>query len=182
MRYLPARCEACGALSLAAEASCSYGDTSCPECKAAASVLPGCSYAADDLALFQELHAITEHVELSSAEAGELVLMLESLYGANDDQATLGIQLPLDGENSANRRIQLPLDGENSANCWIQLPRNSSSEPFGGSQLRREAVSDTTAGSRLPAPPAAGRRVDSTPRRCRKTRSKGSRLPQLTKS
>jgi len=88
MRYLPARCEACSGVTLVLEAICSFGETFCPECQAPASVLPGCSYSADDLPLFQELRGLLQRAELSATEAGEIVLILDSLSSTSDDRQT----------------------------------------------------------------------------------------------
>jgi len=86
MHYVPARCDACCIVSLVLEQSCRNGEAACPECRAPASVLPGCSYAEDDLGLFGELRGLLQQAELSPIEAGELVLILDSLSGSKDDE------------------------------------------------------------------------------------------------
>lgn len=89
MHYVPVRCDACSVVSLVLEQSCQSGEAACPECRAPASVLPGCAYADDDLALFVELRGLLQQAELSPVEAGELVLILDSLVVSKDDQRAL---------------------------------------------------------------------------------------------
>ena len=90
MRYVPARCDACGTLSLVLEQDCLSGEALCPECaRARASVLPGCAYADSDLSLFSELRGLLQQAELSAVEAGELVLIIDSLTGGRDDERAL---------------------------------------------------------------------------------------------
>lgn len=85
MRYLPARCHACGVVNLISEQACPQGETTCLDCGASANVVPGCAYAAEDLALFLELRRLVQQAELSTVEAGELALLLDSLTGCSDD-------------------------------------------------------------------------------------------------
>lgn len=89
MHYVPARCDACCIVSLVLERDCRNGEAACPECRAEASVLPGCAYAESDLALFCELRGLLQQAELSPVEAGELVLILDSLTGSRDDRRAL---------------------------------------------------------------------------------------------
>jgi hypothetical protein len=85
MRYLPARCDACCVVNLISEQACQHGETSCLDCGASASVIPGCAYSAEDLALFLQLRDVVEQAELSTVEAGELALIIDSLSGCSDD-------------------------------------------------------------------------------------------------
>jgi hypothetical protein len=86
MRYLPARCDACCVVNLISEQACQYGETTCRDCGASASVIPGCAYASDDVPLFLELRSLVQQAELSTVEAGELALLMDSLSGGSDDQ------------------------------------------------------------------------------------------------
>jgi len=85
MRYLPARCDACCVVNLVSEQSCQSGETSCLDCGASANVVPGCAYSGNDFPLFLELRRLVQQAELSRVEAGELVLIMDSLSGSADD-------------------------------------------------------------------------------------------------
>lgn len=72
MRFIPTHCEACARTGLAREDAILNGQATCAQCGARSLTLPGESYAAEDVALFEELRSVMERANISPGNAAAL--------------------------------------------------------------------------------------------------------------
>jgi len=72
MRFIPTHCEACSRTALARQDSIVNGSAPCPDCGARARTLPGESYAAEDVSLFEELRSVLAQAQISPTNAAAL--------------------------------------------------------------------------------------------------------------
>jgi hypothetical protein len=77
MQYLPTICHACRRVELLSTDACVEGQFKCTTCAGPAEVVPGCSYAEGDVALFEELSQIVASARISAAEAQRLAIDVE---------------------------------------------------------------------------------------------------------
>jgi hypothetical protein len=77
MHWLPTRCEACQRVDLLPARDGVEGKLPCPACGGIAHVVPGCSYAEGDVALFTELARVVSSGKVSLPEALRLTIDIE---------------------------------------------------------------------------------------------------------
>jgi hypothetical protein len=72
MRFIPTHCEACTRTALVRDDAFINGQAACAQCGHRTLPLPGESYAAEDIALFEELRSVLEQANISPAKADAL--------------------------------------------------------------------------------------------------------------
>lgn len=72
MRFIPTHCEACTRTALVRQDAILNGQAVCAQCGNRTLPLPGESYAAEDVALFEELRSMLEQTKISAPNAAAL--------------------------------------------------------------------------------------------------------------
>jgi len=72
MRFIPTQCEACSRTALVRQDAIVNGSASCGDCGGRARTVPGESYAAEDVSLFEELRSVLEQANISPSNAAAL--------------------------------------------------------------------------------------------------------------
>jgi len=72
MRFIPTHCEACTRTALVRQDAIIDGRAACAECGRWALTMPGESYAAEDIALFEELRSLLAQANISPGNASAL--------------------------------------------------------------------------------------------------------------
>jgi hypothetical protein len=70
MQFVPTCCDTCAHVGLFPKAECESGRFPCAWCTGEAHVLPGCGYAAHDIALFSELAELVAETGIKPYDAG----------------------------------------------------------------------------------------------------------------
>lgn len=97
MPYLPTTCDTCGRVRLMPTGDRVELHFSCVFCFGTARVIPGCSYADEDLPLFTELGQLVQEASISPVDAQRVVNDIERACAAGREHeafATLGAWLP----------------------------------------------------------------------------------------
>jgi hypothetical protein len=120
MAFLTTSCDACQWPKLLDDRQARSGRLTCPECGSPAHVIPGCSFHADDQALFNDLCQIVHEGGLSPAESRALSRCVDdALRTGSSTRLVMELTQRLPGliplqagtgaKQSANRRLLLLL-------------------------------------------------------------------------